>query len=108
MHVLFFMCLVLGCVCACAAGVGVWTHWFVKGRFSLLFLLLLEYGKEKYSASSLIHSRLPWPFGRVNVAAGSVFFFFIGLPYDTSTVQPAVYQFSLFNVPNFALYGRQA
>lgn len=85
-----------------------WTHWFVKGRFSLLFLLLLEYGKEKYSASSLIHSRLPWPFGRVNVAAGSVFFFFIGLPYDTSTVQPAVYQFSLFNVPNFALYGRQA
>lgn len=52
--------------------------------------------KKKYSASSLIHSRLPWPFGRVNVAAGSVFSFSIGLPYDTSTVQPAVYQFSFF------------
>jgi len=26
------------------------THWFVEGRFPLLFLLFLEYGKEKCSA----------------------------------------------------------
>jgi len=72
--------------CACAAGVCVWTHLFVKGRFSLLFLLLLEYGKEKYSASNLTRSRLQWPFGRVNVAASSIFFSF-SLVYPTTPVR---------------------
>ena len=96
MHVLFFCAWCLAGACAeGVAGGCVWTHWFAKGRFPLLFLLFLEYGKEKYSASNLNRSRLPWPFGRVNVAAAFVFLFFIGLPYDTSTVQPDIHQSSL-------------
>lgn len=84
----FFVCLVLGwCACGCVELIGSW-----RDVFPFYFCYFSSTVKKSAVPGNLNRSRLPWPFGRVNVAAAFVFFFFIGLPYDTSTIQPAVHQ----------------
>jgi len=67
--------------------IGLW-----RDVFPFYFCYFSSTVKKSAVPGNLNRSRLPWPFGRVNVAAAFVFFFFIGLPYDTSTIQPAVHQ----------------